>query len=119
MTHAEFVAKSFATRTAAHTLHLLSDSYAQHIALGEFYDALLDKTDEYAEVAMGIHGQFESIPFLRAPTDSPVALLEAYERLVNDQLDATDTTRDLSLNNILCELQGLTARTLYKLKNLK
>ena len=36
-----FVARAFAVRTAAHVAHLTTTSYAQHIALDEFYTALL------------------------------------------------------------------------------
>lgn len=44
-TPAEFVARSFAVRTAAHLAHLQSRSYAEHVALGGFYDSLIDLVD--------------------------------------------------------------------------
>lgn len=40
---------------AAHQQHLATDSYAEHVALGEFYEGARDKFDALAEalVAMG------------------------------------------------------------------
>jgi hypothetical protein len=40
-TPAEFIARAFAVRTAAHLAHLQSRSYAEHVALGGFYDSLV------------------------------------------------------------------------------
>ena len=50
----QFIADSLALRTAAHLAHLSADSYSEHVALGEFYEALLDLVDSYAEVYMGL-----------------------------------------------------------------
>ena len=59
---AQLVAKCLAVRTAAHYAHFKSRSYARHVALGDFYDDLLDAVDEFAEVYMGVEGRLESFP---------------------------------------------------------
>ena len=42
---AELVARCFAARTSAHLAHLTTTSYAQHVALGDFYDAIASGAD--------------------------------------------------------------------------
>lgn len=58
----QFIAKSLAVRTASHLLHLSATSYAQHVALGEFYDTMLGLVDRYAEVYMGKEGRIDNFP---------------------------------------------------------
>ena len=66
----KFIAESLAVRTAAHLLHLSSRSYAQHNALGDFYEALTDLADKYAEVYMGLETQVTTWPTVKAPLGS-------------------------------------------------
>lgn len=114
----KFVAQSFAVRTAAHFAHLSTKSYAQHIALEEFYEGLLDLVDKYAEVYMGLEKQLASWPSVPLPDSSiPEQLLKDYLDVVRDeQAEAGDGQ---ALLNILAEIEELAARTLYKLTNLK
>lgn len=66
-TPAEFIARAFAVRTAAHLAHLQSRSYAEHVALGGFYDPLVDLVDSYAEAYQGLFGLIEDYPATPAP----------------------------------------------------
>ena len=113
----KFVAESFAVRTAAHIAHLLTTSYAQHIALDGFYSGLVDLTDRYAEVAMGAEGRFKSIPNVATPTGDIVDILEDYRALVLEEIEEDNTSP--AKVNILTDIEELTLSTLYKLKNLK
>jgi len=113
---APFIARSFALRTAIHLLHLSSTSYAQHIALGEFYEGLVELTDRFAEVYMGLEGQIKSFPSVAPPTGKPVELLQTFLELVADEFEEVSSQ---GLKNILAETEELTAQTLYKLVNLK
>lgn len=112
-----FIARSFALRTAAHLLHLSSTSYAQHVALNEFYDALTPLVDDYAEVYMGLEGRIKSFPAISPPAGAPVDLLNTYLDLIKTELAEDDSTE--SLKNILAEIEAITARAIYKLQNLK
>lgn len=114
----EFVASSLATRTAAHILHILSRSYAQHNALGDFYEALTDKVDAYAEVYLGLDNSLRTFPSVPTPrTDDPIELLEGY--LAEVQEEQAEDHDSEALKNLLAEIEELTARTLYKLRRLK
>jgi len=112
----EFIAQSFAVRTAAHLLHLSSNSYSQHVALGDFYEALAGLVDRYAEAYMGMESLIKRWPSKTPPSETPVGLLEEYLEFV--QAEQGDDESE-ALENILAEIEELTLRTLYKVRNLK
>lgn len=114
-----FIAETLAVRTAAHLAHLSSRSYAQHVALGDFYDALVPLVDKYAEVYTGLEGKIPTYPKVSPPDHSdPLALVEVYLGVVKAET-REDAKGSQALLNILAELEELTAQTLYKLKFLK
>ena len=114
MTAPAFIAESFAVRTSAHLLHLASTSYAQHIALNEFYDGLLPLVDRFAEVFQGVKGRIKTYPEVSPPVDeNPISLLDDYLECITEEFAAH---KSQALLNILAEIEELTAQTLYKLK---
>lgn len=113
----QFIARCFALRTAAHYAHLSSKSFAEHIALDEFYSGLLDLTDKYAEVYMGLYQQVRAFPEVALPSGSPAEMLAEFLEHIKDEIDEDKDYQ--SLLNILAEIEELTARTLYKLRYLK
>ena len=112
-----FVAQSFAVRTAAHVAHLVSESYAEHIALGEFYEGLTDLVDEYAEMFLATAPASTAFPPHIPPKTAPVKLLEDYLADVRDE--QSEDTYSQAMQNTLAEIEALTLRTLYKLRRLK
>ena len=117
-TPAEFVARAFAVRTAAHLAHLHSRSYAEHVALGDFYDSLVDLVDSYAEAYQGLFGLIEDYPATPAPTDAPLNFLVDFADWLNTHRDKLGTGQT-ALESILDEAVALTAQTIYKLRFLK
>lgn len=113
----KFVSESFALRTAIHLAHLTTRSYSQHMALGDFYEALTDLVDKYAEIYLGQEKQVADFPSVRPPAGAPVLLIETYLRMVKAEL-AEDSESE-ALINILAEIEALASQTLYKLRNLK
>ena len=114
----QFIVQSLAVRTSAHLLHLISNSYAQHVALGDFYGTLTDLVDKYAEVYQGLDGKIASWPAqATVERKDPIVLVEDYLELV--QAEQADDHDSEALANILAELEELTAQTLYKLRFLK
>jgi hypothetical protein len=110
----KFIAESFALGTAVRLLHLSSKSYAEHEALGAFYDGQADLIDQYAEVYMGLESHVAEWPTVTLPKGRPTQLLEDYLLVLS-----AEKTEYESLKDILAEIETLTARTLYKLRNLK
>ena len=56
MKAADFVGHLFLARDVTHSVHLNTRSYAKHVALNEFYDAIVDLADKFAEAYQGRHG---------------------------------------------------------------
>ena len=48
MKPADFVGMLFLARDVTHSVHLNTRSYAKHVALNEFYDAIVDLADKFA-----------------------------------------------------------------------
>lgn len=119
MSCASFVSQTFAVRTAAHLAHLTSTSYAQHMALGEFYEGIIPLIDKFAEVYTGHEQEIPKYP--RVTTldyDEPLELVEDYLSLTRQEMKG-DAKASQALLNILAEIEELADQTLYKLRFLK
>lgn len=113
-----FVSALLHSSTVAHFLHLNTKSYAEHKALGHFYEDILDATDKWAET---YQGHFGLIPLDKYVDDFKVQRdAKAYiSGLLKFAQDARKELPDEpDLQNIHDEIVGLIAATLYKLTNL-
>ena len=116
----EFFGKLFQLRDEIHLNHLKvngTGSYAQHVALGDFYDSLLDLTDNLIESYQGKYGIIE----ITIPSSSKSDSVKCIEELVKltDGGNAWSIIIDTWSRNQLDEISTLCYKTLYKLKNLK
>lgn len=117
----ELVGRVFATRNAAHLAHWKATgvgSYARHIALGDFYDGLIDKVDTIVEMCQGVHGIIGNVRVPPMPTgeitehiSSEAEWIAKNRESISDDVDA--------INNVIDDLVGLYLTTHYKLVNLK
>jgi hypothetical protein len=114
---AVFVATLVHSGTNAHFMHLQTDSYAKHVALNEFYDAIVDLADKFAEAYQGKYGLIGPIALMSAKKTSNVV------EFLQDQADEIEKVRyDVvdkectPLQNIIDEIVGQYYSTLYKLK---
>lgn len=112
----ELVGRAFKLRDTAHLAHWRATgtgSYARHQALGEFYDALLNKLDEYVETHQGAFG------LVGGAADKDVAADIRKEMLWLTEHRGEIARGVPALENILDELVGLHLRALYKLEHLR
>ena len=58
----EFVGMLLQSAVQTHVFHLMSSSYAQHKALGKFYEEIPDLVDSIAEILQGQEGKITSYP---------------------------------------------------------
>lgn len=116
---AELVARCFAARTAAHFLHLRSGSYAEHVALDEFYTAIVDAADTYAECLMGVEGQFKRFPEVPVPLNAGTLelLTDLHDWVTKHRAACACETTELA--NLIDEILAVIDRSYYKLKFLK
>jgi hypothetical protein len=113
----------FLARDVAHREHLRVSgpgSYAKHMALGEFYPAIIELADSVAEAYQGRKGIIEDIPFLENEYGNDiVVVLERQLVWIEANRYNAVPREDTSIQNIIDEVVGQYLSTLYKLKNLQ
>ena len=117
MKMAEFIGALFLARDVTHSAHLSTRSYAKHMALGAFYDGVVDLADALAEMYQGRHGLIGPIALQTAKkTPNVVAFLEAQlEELEKGRYEVCEKT-DTPIQNQIDTIIGLYLSTIYKLK---
>jgi hypothetical protein len=128
---AALVARCFAARTSTHIDHLTTRSYAQHMALGDFYDAVATSADEFVECYMAIHGKLDSKDFpsirptpggsLNTLTDLRTWIVENREEVCEPEGDKdSENERDdvdcKELASLIDNILAVVDRAIYKLK---
>jgi len=113
----QLVAKVFASRNAAHLQHWRTKSYAEHVALGEFYDGVIDAIDAIVESHQGAFKLIGSVDL------EPVKTKNMIELLLKDVMWIDENRSKISqgicaIENQIDTLSDLYLSTLYKLKNL-
>lgn len=115
---AELVARCFAARTAAHFAHFTTRSYAAHVALNEFYDAIVDAADAFAECHMGVEGPFKNFPEVKPYTGDHLEwMLDLHSWVKSHRTECADGSTELA--NLIDEILAVIDRSYYKLKFLK
>jgi len=117
----ELVAMVFCSRNEAHLSHWNTTSYAEHMALNDFYDSVLEPLDDLVEdyqAAFGLIGK--KLPEDEKDEESAKNILS---RLKDDikwiNKNRSKICKNVSaLENILDELSAVYLKTIYKLENL-
>ncbi len=113
----EFASRMFVCRDIAHREHWKTKSYSEHVALGSFYESLLDKVDFIVE---SYQGQFGLIKNFEVKT----RIVGKVADYLVSELDWLEEHREEIANNnaaILNMVDDVTAlfqSTIYKLENL-
>lgn len=97
----------FGVRDFAHKEHLLSKSYAQHVALGDFYESILELSDELIESYQGKYGLLKFNITEPSSLKEFVGVIDSYK------------FNESYLDNQLDEIRKITYKTIYKLDNLR
>jgi len=119
----KFFSKLFESREMAHVYHLSvkgdMGSFAAHVALGAYYEGILELIDELIETYQGQYElveNFEMIDTADTKTKSPIEYFEELVMFVKSERNTALSAEDTHLQNIIDEVVGLIYRTLYKLK---
>ena len=112
----EFVSKALLDRDLAHLAHWKTKSFAEHKALNDFYDELLDLIDGFVEQYQGYYGGRMAIERadnsksedIREALEDRVEWIEMYRYQICDE----DET---SLQNTIDEIIRLYQNTQYML----
>lgn len=115
----DFVGMLLHSAVQVHMFHLMTSSYAQHMALGSFYDEMPDLTDSIAETLQGQEGKITSYPttMTMSNTYDPIGFLTDLRKKVEGMRDSVSQSTNFlnQTDNVL----DLIDSTLYKLKELK
>jgi hypothetical protein len=114
---AAFVSVLFHSATVTHFMHLQTKSFAQHMALGEYYDAIVELADKWAEAFQGCYDIITNYPKDFHLATDPVKYLTQIKEFVDDI--RKDLPSESQLQNIVDEIADQIDSTLYKLRFLK
>ena len=114
---AAFVSVLFHSATVTHFMHLQTKSFAQHMALGEYYDAIVELADKWAEAYQGCYDIITGYPKDFHLATDPVKYLTQIKDFVDDI--RKDLPQDSELNNLVDGIADQIDSTLYKLRFLK
>lgn len=106
----ELIGLLFHSRDAMHLAHLNTTSYAEHKALGAYYDGILELTDNFTEVYFGRYKRLN----ITIPESKVVGAVEHLKEL-QQIIDAERGAYSSELQNILDEMLALINKTLYLL----
>ena len=123
----ELIATLFLSREFAHRRHLLvtgPGSNAAHMALGSFYDDIVERADAIAEAYQGRHGLMDEIPYLDGPKGKKS--IAATATWLEGQLGKVEEMRydccpktDTAIQNLIDEAVTTYLSVIYKLRNLE
>ena len=117
----ELLDRTFRARNFAHMRHLGATSYAQHMALGAFYDAIIPAVDAIAETWMGLGNP--KIEDFAVGAMKPAKMNDTAEYLQAEADWLEENREELSMGNsaignLIDNLTGLYLGCVYKLENL-
>ena len=116
-----FILESFGLVTQTHVYHLLTKSYAEHVAIGEFYEGLEGCVDVIAESAIGLGLNLTETPVntelvMSYNKQTMIENIENYRNNVSDLIQKTNHKSIMSINEKLISIQQLIDNLLYKLQ---
>jgi hypothetical protein len=109
-----FVGMLMNSRNQAHAFHLTTESFAEHKALENYYNAIVPLLDQWAEAYMGKYGRLVRVKFNRRFMTDPTKA-KAYFKSLLARIRALKVPRDSYLDNIRDEIIGLIRQTIYML----
>lgn len=112
----EFVSYSLQDRDLAHIAHWKTKSYAEHKALNEFYDSLLELIDGFVEQYQGYYGKRMEIERADGTTARPIDqnLERSMEWIETNRYEICEKD-ETPLQNTIDEIVRLYQSTLYML----
>lgn len=112
----EMVAMVLLGRDLAHRAHWRTTSYAEHMALGAFYDALVPLIDQFVEQYQGAMRARLDVPLADNEFDGEIEeILEQQMAWIEDNRTSICPRDETALHNVIDEIVGLYQKTIYLL----
>jgi len=114
------IAHLFLARELAHRAHLASRSYSEHMALGAFYDAIIDHADAIAEAWQGRTLELLKIPMLSGDPEADILeTLKQHVEWIGSARYIAAPREDTAIQNLIDAAVETYLSTIYKLTFLK
>lgn len=113
----QLISRVFYARNLAHFDHWRTKSYAQHKALGKFYDGIIGALDALVESHQAVNGIIGNIPAPESKNDCLKTLKADAEWIEAHHEEICGGNRALA--NLLDNVTAVYLSTIYKLENLK
>jgi len=111
------IATLFLARELAHREHLRTRSFAQHMALGDFYDAIVDKADAIAEAYQGRFELLGQVPMLVNTVQGTIVdVLQSHVDWIAANRYTACPREETAIQNLIDEAVGVYLSALYKLR---
>lgn len=117
MTIAEFGSSLFEIRIVGHVAHLQTTSYAQHKALDELYNGVVEYADRILETYQGIHGIVKGYPSFNVIEGKD--MVTYLKDKVSSYRKVRTEIKEEEIKAIIDELIEFLNSIIYKLVNLK
>jgi len=114
----QLISRVFYARNLAHWSHWRTKSYAQHQALGSFYDDVIDAVDALVEAHQAVHGLVGDIPAPSAKGSEVLPVLRSDAEWI-EQNHEKICEGNRAIANLIDGVTGVYLRTIYKLENLR
>ena len=110
MTPGKFIGTLFHSRDTMHIAHLQTTSFAEHNALNNYYDNVLDLTDKFTEAYFG---RFKRVEIVIPESKNADAISHLKE--LQSIIDTERVNYPSEIQNIMDEILDLVDKTLYLL----
>lgn len=117
----KLIARVFYARNLAHFEHWRAQgegSFARHMALGDFYESIIDALDPLVEAYQGVFGLIDSIPAPEKLLSDCVACFEADAEWIEEHHEEL-CKGNRAVANLVDGVSAIYLSTIYKLQNLK
>lgn len=117
------IATLWLARDRTHKQHLRSKgpgSLAEHMATGEFYDAIVPLSDQLAEAYVGLYDVDLDIPEITADAnDTILELLVGQRQYIRDSRYKAVPRDETPLQNVIDEIELVYLSAIFKLRRLR
>ena len=111
----EFLLTLLHASTNAHILHWQTKSYAEHVALGEFYEAMPGLIDDLVEATQGLTGEIIQFPAdYYPPAENGLTELKELREYFEDNRNVMPVNSEIQ--NLLDNIGDQIDSTLYRLR---
>lgn len=117
----QLISRVFYARNVAHFEHWRATgagSFSKHMALGSFYDEIIEAIDDLVEAYQGAFELIGNIPAPETTKGDILKLLEADAAWIEENHEGI-CQGNRAVANLIDTLTGVYLSTIYKLRNLK